>query len=208
MTELRTTLERGLNAMGLALDNARIEQLLGYLALLHKWNRAYNLTAIRDPRQMVSRHLLDSLSIAGYLQGARVIDVGSGPGLPGIPLAIIQPQRSFTLLDSNGKKTRFQQQAKLELGLTNLDIVGGRAESCVAEPFDEVVSRAFASLEDMLRWTDHLCAEQGRFLAMKGQYPEEELNALPPGVRLQAAHRLLVPDTDGERHLLILERAA
>ena len=209
MSDLQQRLERGLAAMALRLSAAQVDGLLRYLALLHKWNGAYNLTAIRDPQEMVARHLLDSLSIAGFLQGERVIDVGSGPGLPGIPLAIIQPHRSFTLLDSNGKKTRFQQQAKLELGLTNLEVMAGRAESCApAAPFDEVVSRAFASLDDMLRWSDRLCADGGRFLAMKGVYPDEELAALPAGYRLQASHRLQVPDTDGERHLIILERAA
>lgn len=206
---LKARLERGLAAMQLAISPAQLELLLGYLALLHKWNRAYNLTAIRDPEEMVARHLLDSLSIAPYIQATRIIDVGSGPGLPGIPLAIIQPQRHFTLLDSNGKKTRFQQQVKLELGLTNLEIIGGRAESYTPEqPFDEVVSRAFASLTDMLVWSDRLCAPGGRFLAMKGLYPSAELAELPAGFQLQSAERLEVPDTDGERHLIILERTA
>ncbi|HEY5717080.1 MAG TPA: 16S rRNA (guanine(527)-N(7))-methyltransferase RsmG [Motiliproteus sp.] len=206
---LKARLERGLAAMQLAISPAQLELLLGYLALLHKWNRAYNLTAIRDPEEMVARHLLDSLSIAPYIQATRIIDVGSGPGLPGIPLAIIQPQRHFTLLDSNGKKTRFQQQVKLELGLTNLEIIGGRAESYTPEqPFDEVVSRAFASLTDMLVWSDRLCALGGRFLAMKGLYPSAELAELPAGFQLQSAERLEVPDTDGERHLIILERTA
>jgi len=209
MSDLHQRLARGLAAMQLSLSEAQQESLLAYLTLLHKWNRAYNLTAIRDPAEMVARHLLDSLSIAPFLQGERIIDVGSGPGLPGIPLAIIQPQRRFTLLDSNGKKTRFQQQVKLELGLTNLEILGGRAESCAPEqPFDEVVSRAFASLQDMLCWSEGLCAPGGRFLAMKGIYPTDELAALPHAFRLQAAHRLQVPDTDGERHLIVLERAA
>jgi 16S rRNA (guanine527-N7)-methyltransferase len=196
--------KRQLEAMGLDVSAAQREQLLAYLGLLAKWNRAYNLTAVRDPAEMIPRHLLDSLSILPWIGDGPLLDVGSGPGLPGIPLAIMRPQLAVTTLDSNGKKTRFQQQVKLELGLENLQVIHGRVEQCQSGPFEQIVSRAFASLSDMLEWTGHLCSETGVFLAMKGLYPEAELEQLPPGYQLRASHRLQVPDTEGERHLLIL----
>lgn len=196
--------KRQLEAMGLDVSAAQREKLLAYLGLLAKWNRAYNLTAVRDPAEMIPRHLLDSLSILPWIGDGPLLDVGSGPGLPGIPLAIMRPQLAVTTLDSNGKKTRFQQQVKLELGLENLQVIHGRVEQCQSGPFEQIVSRAFASLSDMLEWTGHLCSETGVFLAMKGLYPEAELEQLPPGYQLRASHRLQVPDTEGERHLLIL----
>lgn len=150
------------------------------------------------------RHLLDSLSILPWIGEGALLDVGSGPGLPGIPLAIMRPELAVTTLDSNGKKTRFQQQVKLELGLPNLQVVQSRVEQFDGGPFEQIVSRAFASLNDMLSWTGHLCSDRGVFLAMKGLYPEAELEQLPPGYQLHASHRLHVPDTDGERHLLIM----
>ncbi|GGC10669.1 ribosomal RNA small subunit methyltransferase G [Marinobacterium zhoushanense] len=207
MQAYKTQLERQLAALELDLDAGKIERLLAYLALLVKWNKAYNLTAVRDPAEMVTRHLVDSLSILPWIGEGRLIDVGSGPGLPGIPLAIARPQLDVTTLDSNGKKTRFQNQVKLELGLDNLSVIHGRVEQCDQGPYEQIVSRAFASLADMLSWTGHLCSERGVFLAMKGLYPEAELNQLPPGYALKASHRLNLPDTDGERHLLILGRA-
>lgn len=201
-------LTQGTAAMGLSLTETQHTRLLGYLALLHKWNRAYNLTAVRDPLQMVQRHLLDSLSVVPHIRGARIADVGTGPGLPGIPLAITYPEKSLVLMDSNGKKTRFLQQVKLELGLPNVEIYSGRVEHYPGpKEFDAVISRAFASLADMLTWTESLCRPQGDFLAMKGQYPEQELAALPTGFVLRHSHRLQVPDCDGERHLLVLQRA-
>ncbi len=206
--QCRGILEDGLAQLKLSLSERQIQLLLEYLALLHKWNRAYNLTAVRDPLQMVSRHLLDSLSVGEFISGERIIDVGTGPGLPGIPLAILHPQKAFTLLDSNGKRTRFLQQVKMELELPNISIHNGRVETHQPQPlYDEVISRAFASLLDMLSWTADVCAENGRFLAMKGQYPGDELEQLPPQFRLQSAHRLLVPGSDAERHLLIINRA-
>lgn len=206
MNEYRAQLERQLAAINITAKADQIDKLLAYLALLVKWNKAYNLTAVRDPAEMVPRHLIDSLSILPWIGEGRLIDVGSGPGLPGIPLAIMRPGLSVTTLDSNGKKTRFQNQVKLELGLDNLKVIHGRVEQCDEGPYDQIVSRAFASLADMLNWTGHLCAEQGVFLAMKGLYPEAELEQLPPGYALKASHRLSLPDTDGERHLLILGR--
>jgi 16S rRNA (guanine527-N7)-methyltransferase len=205
--KLKQQLVRQSGAMGIELTQQQADQLMAYLALLLKWNKAYNLTAVRDPAQMVDRHLIDSLSVLPHVQGPRLIDVGSGPGLPGIPLAICRPDIAVTTLDSNGKKTRFQQQVKAELGLDNLEVINARAESCDRPPFDQVISRAFASLEAMLHWTAHLCREDGVFLAMKGLYPDDELQALPPGVELKSSHPLRVPGSEGARHLLILGRA-
>lgn len=206
MQEYRATLESQLTAIGVEASETQLERLLAYLALLVKWNKAYNLTAVRDPREMITRHLTDSLSILPWIADGRLIDVGSGPGLPGIPLAIMRPELDVTTLDSNGKKTRFQNQVKMELGIDNLQVIHGRVEQCQSGPFDQIVSRAFASLSDMLEWTGHLCSEQGVFLAMKGLYPEAELEQLPPGFQLNSSHRLELPATDGERHLLILGR--
>lgn len=205
--KFKQQLLRQSGAMGIELTQQQADQLMAYLALLVKWNKAYNLTAVRDPAQMVARHLIDSLSVLPHIQGPRLIDVGSGPGLPGIPLAICRPDIAVTTLDSNGKKTRFQQQVKAELGLDNLEVINGRAENCDRPPFDQVISRAFASLEAMLHWTSHLCREDGVFLAMKGLYPDDELQALTPGIELKASHPLRVPGSEGARHLLILGRA-
>lgn len=206
MEQLRNTLESGLAGLNLSLSPEKIATLVRYVELLAKWNKAYNLTAIRDPQEMVHRHILDSLSVLPYIQSGTLIDVGSGPGLPGIPLAICCPDLAVTTLDSNSKKTRFQMQVKAELGLTNLNVVHSRVEEYQVEPFAQVISRAFASLQDMLHWTEHLCAQDGVFLAMKGLYPVDELAALPQGIEEKACHRLQVPDTEGERHLLILGR--
>lgn len=198
--------EKGIAGLNLQLSETQTGLLLRYLNLLVKWNKAYNLTAVRDPLEMINRHLIDSLSIVPYIDAKRLIDVGSGPGLPGIPLAICYPHLAVTTLDSNGKKTRFQLQAKAELGLENLTVVNERVENCNFEPFDQVVSRAFASLQDMINWTHQLCREDGVFLAMKGLYPVDELSDLPDGYELKACHRLAVPETEGERHLLVLGR--
>ncbi|GGO77364.1 ribosomal RNA small subunit methyltransferase G [Marinobacterium nitratireducens] len=205
-TRLREQLLRQSGAMGIELTQEQADRLMAYLALLVKWNRAYNLTAVRDPAEMVDRHLVDSLSVLPYISGPRLLDVGSGPGLPGIPLAICRPDVAVTTLDSNGKKTRFQLQVKSELGLDNLSVVNARAESCGLEPFEQVISRAFASIEEMINWTAPLCRRDGVFLAMKGLYPEDELRALPAGYDLKSSHPLRVPGTEGARHLLILGR--
>lgn len=205
--KLRDRLLSQTGAMDIALTQDQADNLMAYLALLVKWNRAYNLTAVRDPVEMIDRHLVDSLSVLPYIEGPRLLDVGSGPGLPGIPLAICRPDIAVTTLDSNGKKTRFQLQVKLELGLDNLSVVNARAESCGLEPFDQVISRAFASLQDMIHWTAPLCRQDGVFLAMKGLYPEDELRELPAGYELRSSYPLRVPGTDGARHLLILGRS-
>lgn len=206
----RTELSTGAEALGLVLSADQQEQLLAYLALLIKWNKAYNLTAVRNPDEMVSRHLLDSLSIVPYVGTAtRWLDVGSGGGMPGIPLAILFPDKSVTTLDSNGKKTRFLTQVKLELNLTNLDVIHSRVEGFQpAKAFDGIVSRAFSSLEDFTSWTRHLGDNQTRWLAMKGLHPTDELVALPTDFEIDSAHALAVPGCQGQRHLLILRRKA
>lgn len=202
-------LSRGAEELGVALSARQHEQLLAYLALLIKWNKAYNLTAVRNPDEMVSRHLLDSLSVVPYVSegGQRWLDVGSGGGMPGVPLAILFPEPSFTLLDSNGKKTRFLTQVKLELGLANLEVVHARVEQFQpAVAFDGITSRAFSSLQDFANWTRHLGGCDTRWLAMKGVQPDDELQALPADFRLEACHVLKVPGCQGQRHLLILRR--
>jgi 16S rRNA (guanine527-N7)-methyltransferase len=198
-----------LQKLQLELSDKQQQLLLEYTGLLHKWNRAYNLTAIRQPEAMIERHLLDSLSVVKHVQGQRIADVGTGPGLPGMVLAIVYPDKQFTLMDSNGKKTRFLQQAKQALELTNVDIYNGRVEAYPQQRcFDAVISRAFASLNDMLSWTATLAKPGGVYLAMKGQFPEQELAELPNGFELQRSHRLQVPDCEGERHLLVFEQTA
>ncbi len=194
--------------MKLSLSDEQQHRLLGFLALLNKWNRAYNLTAVRDPQQMVSRQLLDSLSILPWVRAEQVLDVGAGGGLPGIPLAIALPERRFTLLDSNGKKTRFLNQCVLELGLDNVDVIHGRAEDCTpAQPFQQISSRAFTALDNLVQWCGPLLADDGEFLAMKGQFPDDEVAALPAGWQVKSSHSLKVPGADGERHLLLVARA-
>lgn len=206
--QYRDLLIRHCQQMEIDLADEKLDKLLQYHALLVKWNKAFNLTAVRDPLEMVTRHLTDSLSVLPYIDVERLIDVGSGPGLPGIPLAICRPELPITLLDSNIKKSRFQFQAKAELGLENVDVVHERVEKFIPEqPFDGVISRAFASIQDMLHWTEHLCSDEGIFLAMKGMYPVDELEQLPEQIKLRQNIRLNVPDTEGERHLLILGRS-
>ena len=203
-------LARGADELGVALDADKQRQLLAYLALLIKWNKAYNLTAVRDPDEMVSRHLLDSLSIVPYAEaGDNWLDVGSGGGMPGIPLAILHPHKQVTVLDSNGKKTRFLTQVKLELKLANLEVVHARVEQFQpSTAFDGITSRAFSSLEDFASWTRHLGNAETRWLTMKGVQPDDELQRLPEDFRLDACHVLKVPGCQGQRHLLILRRTS
>jgi 16S rRNA (guanine527-N7)-methyltransferase len=184
-------------------------QLLDFIALLDKWNRTYNLTAVRQPAQMISRHLMDSLSIVPYLHGERILDVGSGAGLPGIPLALVCPDRHFTLLDSNGKKTRFMQQAVAELGLENVSVVHSRVEQFQSPAgFDTITARAYATLGELVRGARHLCRPDGRFLIMKGAYPVAEIDDLPTGFELEASYPLRVPGLEAERHLLVVRHVA
>lgn len=204
---MQKKLDSLLSAAGIALPDRQKQQLLGYVGMLDKWNKAYNLTSVRDPQQMLVRHILDSIVVNPHLQGSRFIDVGTGPGLPGIPLAIVRPDSHFTLLDSLGKRVRFLRQVQHELGLKNIEPVQSRVEEFLAEPpFDGVISRAFASLQDMLAWCRHLPAQgQGRFYALKGVRPEDELAQLPEGMVLESVIRLHVPELEGERHLVILK---
>lgn len=205
---LRARLASGIAEMAIEAGPEALEQLLRYLKLLAKWNHAYNLTAVRDIQDMIPRHLLDSLSVAPFLRGETFVDVGTGPGLPGIPLAILFPNRRFLLVDSNGKKTRFLTQCKLELGLPNIEIRQARIEQVqLPDRPDGILSRAFASVADFVQWTEHLVGPGTRLYAMKGLYPEEELAALPASFVVLERHRLLVPGCDAQRHLLIMARA-
>ncbi|QEA40815.1 16S rRNA (guanine(527)-N(7))-methyltransferase RsmG [Pistricoccus aurantiacus] len=203
-------LERGLSALNIATSEDQRQRLGELLALLHKWNRAYNLTAIRSLDDMVTKHLLDSAAVLPAIKGPRLLDVGAGPGLPGLVLAILAPALEVTLLDSNGKKVRFQRQAVVELGLDNVTPVQARIEDCpgkALEPqgFDQIISRAFASLADFVTLSAPLLAPKGQWLAMKGRLVEEELAGLPPGVELVEQRVLRIPEEVGQRHLLILE---
>ncbi|HTF97432.1 MAG TPA: 16S rRNA (guanine(527)-N(7))-methyltransferase RsmG [Cellvibrio sp.] len=202
--------------MSVALTGEQTEKLLAYIREFEKWNKAYNLSAVRDVQQMVARHLLDSLSVVPWLvlqkSGeqkkfplTRMIDVGTGGGLPGIPLAIMFPEKQFTLLDSNGKKTRFLFHVKTLLGLTNVTVENRRVEEFIpAEKFQGVISRAFASLQDMTEGCANLIESDGIFIAMKGLFPEDELEPISDKIELLETIKLVVAETDGERHLLIM----
>lgn len=205
LAPLSPELESGLAALGLPISLA--PRLLDYLALLDRWNHTYNLTAIRDPREMLSRHLLDSLAMHPFLERERLADLGTGPGLPGIPLAIAKPGLQVALIESNGKKARFLREAVRILGLDNARVVQARAES-VPEPgrFDAITARALDRLAGIIAVGAHLLTPEGRLLAMKGIYPDDEIAELPPGWKLHAVHRLTVPGLLAERHLLELER--
>ncbi|WP_250498853.1 16S rRNA (guanine(527)-N(7))-methyltransferase RsmG [Caballeronia sp. GAWG1-5s-s] len=210
MTDLAALLNEGAGALGVALSDEQKQKLLDYVALLSKWNAVYNLTAIRDPRQMLIQHILDSLAIvpAASARGATtLLDVGSGGGLPGIVLAIALPDVQVTLNDIVHKKTAFQSQAKAQLGLTNLSVVTGRVETLkpgidVPGKFDVIVSRAFAELTDFATLARHLVADHGCILAMKGVKPDAEIARLPQGAAVESIERLAVPFLDAERHLV------
>jgi 16S rRNA (guanine527-N7)-methyltransferase len=203
---LQAQLERGIAALGATLPDGAVDRLLDYRELLERWNSAYNLTAVRDANEMVSRHLLDSLAILPYVHGRTLADLGTGPGLPGIPLAIAEPAREVLMVDSNGKKVRFLREAIRSLKLVNAKALQSRVED-VEGTFECVTARAFASLADMLGWGGHLLAPGGVWLAMKGKHPAEELDGVPEGFRVDAIHALGVPGVDGERHLVVIRRA-
>ena len=206
--DLRPDLETGLRQLGL--DAALAEPLLAYLALLARWNATYNLTAIRDPREMLVKHLLDSLAMHAHLDGiGNLADLGTGPGLPGIPLAIARPDLQVVLVESNGKKARFLREAVRQLKLANVQVAESRIEA-LDRPgaFDAITARALATLPQILEFGGHLLAPGGKLLAMKGMRPDEEIAALPRGWRLETLHRLTVPGLEGERHLAVVGRDA
>lgn len=206
-SSVETHLNKQVQTLSWEITEQQIGQLFHYLCLLQKWNKAYNLTAVRDPYEMVDRHIIDSLSVVPYInQQTDIIDVGSGPGLPGIPIAICCPELKVTTLDSNGKKTRFQNEVKAALALTNLTVVKSRAEEHADAKYHQVISRAFASLQDMLKWTSHLALDNGLFFAMKGLYPEEEVSKMPSNFILDHCLPLQVSGAEGERHLLKIRR--
>jgi 16S rRNA (guanine527-N7)-methyltransferase len=200
-------LNSGATELDLCLSESTTHRLLAYLELMAKWNTAYNLTAIRTKEAMLSHHLFDSLAILPFIRGSQVLDVGTGAGLPGIPLALVMPTTQFVLLDSNGKKTRFLSQVKHELGLENVQVVQTRVETYLPQVcFTTIVSRAFSSLVEMLQKTEHLCCNDGQFLAMKGIYPGAELAEMPTAFKLAAIQQLQVPELAAERHVVIIER--
>lgn len=205
--DLAHQLSGGLDALGLELPPGGEARLLAFLDLLQRWNRAYNLTNISDPAGMVTKHLLDSLAVSPFLEGPHIVDVGSGAGLPGIPLAVACPEKHFVLLDANGKKTRFIQQAVMELGLENVEVVRSRCEAYHSTRcFETVLCRAFAQLDEILRLTAHLCCAGGVFLVMKGKLHEIELRCVPPEYGVEKMIALQVPGLAAARHLLCIRR--
>lgn len=203
-------LDAGLIELSLCLSQAQKDQLTEYLALLLKWNTAFNLSGVKDASEMLSRHILDSLTLVPYMEGNRILDVGTGPGLPGVPLAICYPDKHFDLLDSNGKKSRFVFQAKLQLGLDNVTSQNVRIERYAPDTaIDVIVSRAFSSLRDFVELTKHLVQPgRTRLVAMKGLYPQEELASLPKGFVVNKAQKVAVPGYTGERHIIELRTEA
>lgn len=211
---LTAQLADGASALQVALSDRQLTQLIDYVALLAKWNAVYNLTAVRNPEQMVTQHLLDSLAAVPAFEHARnVLDVGAGGGLPGMVLAVwaaeSQPQMRISMIDTVHKKTAFLTQAKVELGLTNVTVHTARVEQLqVADKFDVITSRAFAELVDFVAWSGHLLEEDGRFIALKGVLPHEEIARLPDGWQVAEVRPLVVPTLEAERHLIFIERKA
>lgn len=205
--DLHCILASGLEALSLNLTDNQQHQLVEFVLLIDKWNKAYNLTSVRCPKQMMVKHILDSLAIVPHLTGENIIDVGTGPGLPGMPLAIAFPDKTFTLLDSLGKRVRFMTQCVHTLKLTNVTPVNSRVENHVGDkPYDIVLSRAFASLKDMLHWCEHLVDSDGQFLALKGQFPQSEIDEVSDHFQVVNTENITVPNLDGERHLVWLRK--
>jgi 16S rRNA (guanine527-N7)-methyltransferase len=201
--KLKYQLQTGLSGLGLDLSNAQQNKLVHYLILLNKWNKAYNLSGIKDIEQMLSYHLLDSLAIIPHIEGNIILDVGTGAGLPGIPLAIFYPDKKFLLLDSNGKKTRFLFQVKTELGLENIEVFHNRVETFQSsEQIDIVLCRAYATLDKIVKQCGHLLKNDSKILAMKGQYPDKEIADLPKSYKFSKTIELSVPGVEGYRHLI------
>ena len=204
----RSVLIDGASQLGISLNPTQAEQLIRLLDELDDWNQRMNLTAIRERGQQITKHLLDSLSVQPFLRGTRIIDVGTGAGFPGIPLAIVNPEREFTLLDSTGKKLKFIDHVAQLLELPNIKTLHTRAEDYEPEQrFDIVISRAVGPVVRFMQWSSHLCVGGGRLLAMKGRHPHDELEKLPNGWKLAAVHRLEVPGLDEERHVVELCRS-
>ena len=203
----RQKLQSGLKEMGLDLSGGQQDKLLAYVKMLKKWNKTYNLTALRDESQIISHHLLDSLTLPPYLEGAQtMLDVGSGGGQPGIPSAVCRPDLQITLLDANTKKTSFLQQAAIELELKNVRVVSGRVEAVQGLRADVITSRAFAELADFVNWTAHLLQDGGCWAAMKGVYPAAEIDRLPDSVCVERVDKIRVPQLNAERHMVILRK--
>lgn len=207
---LMHTVTDGASALGLDCSEKQIVSLIDYLALLSKWNVVYNLTAVRDPAQMVTQHLLDSMSaIPAFAAAKNVLDVGAGGGLPGLVLAILRPDMQISLIDTVHKKTAFLTQVKAELGLSNVTVHTARVEQLkVEKKFDVITSRAFAELADFVNWSGHLLEQGGRFIAMKGVNPQQEIARMPAGWEVKEVRALLVPGMQAERHLILIERTA
>jgi 16S rRNA (guanine527-N7)-methyltransferase len=204
---VRAALDTGLAAVAGSVHTPdRVAALVRFLEELHRWNQAYNLTAVREPLDMVQRHILDAYTVVPWVTGSRVVDIGTGAGLPGIPLALAQPDRQFTLLDANGKKIRFVTHVAAQLALRNVTVVQTRVEQYAAEPFDTVVCRAFTALPDFVAGAAHLVAPGGALVAMKGRYPEQEVGALPADWQLAECAPVEVPGLIGARHILVLRR--
>jgi len=206
-SQLAQELSDGLRALGLAFAPGTNEALLHYVLLISKWNRVHNLTAIRDPARMISHHILDSLAIVPYLEGPRLLDLGTGAGLPGIPVAIACPGLAVTLIDSNSKKFAFLQQATANLALRNVQSICARVEEWAGGPFETIVTRAYSELKQFVNSAQHLLADGGVLAAMKGALPVLEINELPPGFRVRGVKRLMVPGLDAERHLILIEKS-
>jgi 16S rRNA (guanine527-N7)-methyltransferase len=204
---LEDELRRGLDVLQLSLSQDAQAKLLQHLDLVEKWNRVYNLTAVRDRDQMLAHHVFDSLAVVPHVNGATVLDVGSGAGLPGIPLAIARPEMKVTLLEANHKKSTFLKQAVMELGLSNADVASARVETWAAPaPYDVVISRAFSDLGEFVALAAHLCADNGVLAAMKGVYPFEELAQVKEPFETTAVIPLAVPMLNAERHLVLIQR--
>ena len=205
---LESKLRQSVALFDFPVSEAQQGLLLDYLSMIHKWNKAYNLTSVRDPEAMLTKHIVDSIAVKPFLDGTRFIDVGTGPGLPGIPLAIVQPDAHFTLLDSLGKRVRFMKQCAHELKMTNIFPIQSRVEDHSPENvYDGVISRAFASIKDMLHWCEHLVDSEGAYFALKGQLPSEELSQVPDKFTVSSVESLSVPGLEGQRHLVVIKKA-
>ncbi|MDO6713021.1 16S rRNA (guanine(527)-N(7))-methyltransferase RsmG [Aliiglaciecola sp. 2_MG-2023] len=213
MNELKSSLllafDRAVQPLPIEVSEQQRASLVDFVLLMNKWNKAYNLTSVREPQQMLIKHIIDSIVVAPHLDRSHYIDVGTGPGLPGIPLSIMHPDKHFVLLDSLGKRVRFMKQAAFELGLKNIEPVQSRVEQYSSDTqIDGVLSRAFASIKDMLHWCQHLVDSQGEFLALKGQYPEQEIALLPEGFEVLESIKLDIPVLEGERHLIKIRKVS